>query len=51
METLALPPLVTIAANTDLPTIGCYETNTLGYHARKSTGVVSVAMEPFDHGC
>jgi hypothetical protein len=37
METLALLKLVTIA------------TNTVGYHARNSTGVVSVSMELFDH--
>jgi hypothetical protein len=50
METLALLPLATIATNTGLPTIGCYATNTVGYHARNSTGVVSVSMEPFHHG-
>jgi hypothetical protein len=49
METLALLPLVTIATNSGLPTIGCYATNTVGYHARNSTGVVSVSVEPFDH--
>jgi hypothetical protein len=51
MKTLALLPLVTIATNTGLPTIGCCATNTLGYQARNSTAVVSVSMEPFDHGC
>jgi hypothetical protein len=51
MGTLALLPLVTIATNTGLATIGCYATNTVGYHARNSTAVVSVSMEPFDHGC
>jgi hypothetical protein len=51
METLALLPLVTIATNTGLPAIGCYATNAVGYHARNSTGVVSVSMEPFDDGC
>jgi hypothetical protein len=50
METLVLLPLVTIATNTGLPTIGCYATNTVGYHARNSTGVVGVSMELFDHG-
>jgi hypothetical protein len=49
MKTLALLPLVTIATNTDLPTIGCYATNTVVYHARNSTGVVSVSMELFAH--
>jgi hypothetical protein len=47
---MALLLLVTIATNTDLPTIGCYATSTVGYHARNSTGVVRVSMEPFDHG-
>jgi hypothetical protein len=59
METLALLPLVTIATNTGLPTIGCYATNIVGYHAtnivgyhaRNSTVVVSVSMEPLNHGC
>jgi hypothetical protein len=50
IENVALLMLVTIATNTDLPTIGCYATNTVGYHARKITRVVSVSMEPFDHG-
>jgi hypothetical protein len=50
METLALLPLVTIETNTGLLTIDCYATNTVGYHARNSTGVVSVSMETFDHG-
>jgi hypothetical protein len=50
METLALLPLVTIATNTGHPTIGCYATNTVGYHARNSAGVASVFMELFDHG-
>jgi hypothetical protein len=35
--------------NTGLPTVGCYAPNTglpaVGYHARYSTGVVSVSME------
>jgi hypothetical protein len=43
MENLALLLLVTIATNTGLPTIGCYATNTVGNHARNSTGVVSVS--------
>jgi hypothetical protein len=51
METLALLQLVTIATKTGLPNIGCYATNTVGYHAHNSTAVVSVSMEPFDHGC
>jgi hypothetical protein len=51
METLALLPLVTIATNTELPTIGCYATSTVGYHAHNSTGMASVSMEPFDHSC
>jgi hypothetical protein len=50
METQALLPLVTIATNTGLPTIGCYATNTVGYHSRNSTGMVSVSMETFDRG-
>jgi hypothetical protein len=50
METLALLPLVTIAINTGLPTVGCYATNTVGYHACNSTGVVSISMELFNHG-
>jgi hypothetical protein len=50
METLALLPFVTMATNTGFPTIGCYATNTVGYHARNSTAVVSVSMETFDHG-
>jgi hypothetical protein len=37
--------LVTIATNTGLPTIGCYATSTVCYHARNRTGVVSVSME------
>jgi hypothetical protein len=50
MEILALIPLVTIETNTGLPAIGCYATNTVGYHACNSTGVVSVSMKLFDNG-
>jgi hypothetical protein len=50
MEIQALLPLVTIATNTGLPTIGCYATNIVGYHAHNNTGVVSVSIELFDHG-
>jgi hypothetical protein len=51
MEKLALLPLVTIATNTGLQTIGCYATTSVGYHARNSTAMVIVSMETFDHGC
>jgi hypothetical protein len=50
METLALLPLVTTATNNGLPNIGCYATNTVGYLARNSPGVVRVSTELFDHG-
>jgi hypothetical protein len=48
METLAVLPLVTIATNIGLPTIGCCATNTVGYHARNSTAVhVTVVVSCF----